>query len=187
MHPEAQELFRKFLSKYYPKEDLEGKIPEILDVGSYNVNGSLKDLLQEFLGILVTARTPEACKTKARKLKYVGLDQAKGPNVDVVGDAHRMPFEPERFDIIISSSCFEHDEMFWVTFAEMARVLKTGGLLYICVPSSGPYHGFPGDCWRFYADSWKSLAKWCPSLELIEASIDTTGVWKDTVGIFRKK
>lgn len=135
MHPEAQELFRKFLQKYYSGEG----VPRILDVGSYNVNGSLKDLLQEYLGILVTTKTPEAHQKTPRKLDYVGLDQQKGPNVDVVGDAHRIPFEGESFDMIISSSCFEHDQMFWVTFSEMSRVLKPGGILYICVPSTGPY------------------------------------------------
>ena len=182
MHPEAQELFRKFLMKYYG----EGT-PRILDVGSFNVNGSLKDLLEEYLGIRVTEKTPIAHRETARKLDYVGLDQEKGPNVDVVGDAHQMPFAGESFDLIISSSCFEHDEMFWVTFSEMSRILKPGGLLYICVPSAGPYHGFPGDCWRFYKDSWKALVKWCPSLELVESSIEIRGVWKDTVGVFRKK
>ena len=44
--------------------------------------------------------------------------------------------------------------MFWVTFAEMARVVKAGGFVYISVPVNGPVHRHPMDCWRFYPDAY---------------------------------
>ena len=116
-----------------------------------------------------------------------------GPNVDIVANANNLPFEKNSFDILVSISCFEHDDMFWVTFLEMCRVLNEGGYMYINAPSNGPYHGHPGDNWRFYADSWKALEKWGIknnyNINLIESYISEAEKdgWKDSVGIFQKK
>jgi cephalosporin hydroxylase len=176
MHQSAYVNAEKFALKYIP--NLEGK--KILDVGSYDVNGTLKPIFEK--GI------------------YTGLDMEAGPNVDVVSDAHNIPFDNEYFDIVTSSSCFEHDDMFWVTFLEMCRVVKPGGYLYVQAPSNGPYHGWPGDNWRFYIDSWKALQKWGKregyDIELVEHYIDETTppakhegerLWNDSVAIYRKK
>jgi SAM-dependent methyltransferase len=38
------------------------------------------------------------------------------------------------FDIVVSNATLEHDPRFWLTLAEMRRVLKPGGLLLIGVP-----------------------------------------------------
>lgn len=167
MHTTAQQNAQKFYDKYC-QHDIENKT--ILDVGSYDLNGTLKPMFQ--------------------KGKYTGLDMAEGPNVDIVAPSSKMPIENESFDIILSTSCFEHDDFFWLTFLEMCRVLKKDGLIYINAPSSGPYHGHPGDNWRFYKDSWISLEKWGKmnnyNIELIESYIDNSGEWKDSIGIFKK-
>ena len=177
MHHSAYVNAEKFYHKYCEK-NIENK--KILDVGSYDVNGTMKPIF--------------------KKGQYVGLDMEAGPNVDIVGVSHNIPFEKDEFDIVISSSCFEHDDMFWISFQEMCRVLKPGGYMYVQAPSNGPYHGWPGDNWRFYIDSWKALEKWGKKLgfdiELVEHYIDDTtphhpneGVrlWNDSIGIYRKK
>ena len=142
----------------------------VVDIGSYDVNGTLKPL---FAGS-----------------KYIGLDQSAGPNVDVVAQATNTPFADSSVDVIVSTSCFEHDECFWETFLEMCRILKPGGIIYVNAPSAGPYHGFPGDCWRFYKDSWKALCTYANrksySMTLLESYIDESGGWKDSIGIFKK-
>ena len=177
MHHSAYVNAEKFYNKYC-EDNIENK--KILDVGSYDVNGTMKPIFQ--------------------KGQYVGLDMEKGPNVDIVGVSHQIPFEKDEFDIVISSSCFEHDDMFWISFQEMCRVLKPGGYMYIQAPSNGPYHGWPGDNWRFYIDSWKALEKWGKKLgydiELVEHYIDEITpappsegprFWNDSIGIYRKK
>ena len=175
MHHSAYINAEKFYHKYCV-ENIENK--KILDVGSCDVNGTMKPIFKK--GI------------------YVGLDIEEGPNVDVVGISHNLPFENEEFDIIISSSCFEHDDMFWISFQEMCRVLKPNGYIYINAPSAGPYHGHPTDNWRFYADSWKALEKWARinkfKIELIETYIDLDtplainewSNWNDSIGIYKK-
>ena len=177
MHHSAYVNAEKFYHKYC-EDNIENK--KILDIGSYDVNGTMKPIFQ--------------------KGQYIGLDMEQGPNVDIVGVSHQIPFEKDEFDIVISSSCFEHDDMFWISYQEMCRVLKPGGYMYVQAPSNGPYHGWPGDNWRFYIDSWKALEKWGKKLgydmELVEHYIDETTpphpsegprFWNDSIGIYRKK
>jgi SAM-dependent methyltransferase len=52
----------------------------------------------------------------------------------VRGNANDMPFEDASFDLVMSISTLEHDKRFWLSVAEMRRVLRPGGLLVIGVP-----------------------------------------------------
>jgi predicted SAM-dependent methyltransferase len=169
MHPTAFQNAQTFVDTYCSTDISENSI--VIDFGAYDVNGSLRDLFEP-------------------KYKYIGIDQSEGPNVDIVCSNRKTPFNDNYADVIVSTSCFEHDECFWMTFIEMCRILKPGGILYINVPSAGYYHGYPGDCWRFYADSWKALASWAKehdyTMNIVESYIDPRGEWKDAVGILRK-
>jgi ubiquinone/menaquinone biosynthesis C-methylase UbiE len=175
MHKSAYNNALNFYEKYC-KNNIENKT--ILEVGSWGVDIRIRSIFN-------------LCQ------KYIGLDSQHGNNVDVVANANEMPFSSNEFNIIISTSCFEHDEMFWLTFLEMSRVLKPSGYIYICAPSSGPYHPqhCPSDSWRFYLDSWKSLEKWSLknnlSIRLLESYIDNSFFppdenWQDSIGIFTK-
>jgi SAM-dependent methyltransferase len=170
MHQTAYKNAQLFYDKYC-HENIQDKI--VLDIGSYDVNGTMKPIF-----------------SKAKQ--YIGLDQESGPNVDIVSSSHNIKLADNSIDIIISSSCFEHDPMFWITFKEMCRLLTHNGYLYICAPSSGPYHAHPIDNWRFYKDSWSSLRSWAEylgyNLQLVDSYIDTEDkMWQDSVGIYVKK
>ena len=53
----------------------------------------------------------------------------------VAGDANDMhAFEDETFDLVMSNATLEHDKHFWLSLAEMHRVLAPGGLLIIGAP-----------------------------------------------------
>lgn len=132
--------------------------------------------------------------------KYLGLEikescEPYGPildenykryNVDIILESpHSYPFQDNEVDVVLSTSCFEHDPAFWLTFKEMVRVTKNNGLIYLNVPSSGPYHGYPIDCWRFLKDSYLALSMFCPEAQLVNSYIDPTGSWQDNIGIFR--
>lgn len=168
MHISALKNAEAFYAKYcvnLPNSAL------IFDFGSMDINGTLKPLFKNH--------------------EYIGIDTTPGKNVDIVCGNRKYPFTDNMADVIVSTSCFEHDEMFWVTFLEMCRVVKSGGLIYINVPSAGPYHGYPGDSWRFYKDSWKSLQAWAKinkyELDILESYIDTKCIWKNNVVVFKKK
>lgn len=139
-----------------------------------NVNGSLRDF----------------CPAGAN---YVGVDLEAGNGVDlVVDDPLKMPFDSESFDVILTSSCFEHDKLFWLTFLELGRLLRPGGLLYLSAPSNGEFHRYPMDCWRFYPDAGDALAQWAArnglALQLVESFVcgREADIWNDCVMIFAK-
>lgn len=103
---------------------------------------------------------------------YHGLDLAPGPNVDIVpDDPWIFPLEDASYDAVISGQMLEHNEFFWLTFLEMARVLRLGGLMIHIAPSRGIEHRDPQDCWRFYRDAMTALARWS-GLDCIEATTD---------------
>ena len=138
MHPTALMNAKLFFDNYVMSLDN----PTIVDLGAMDVNGSIKSVVP----------------THAR---YVGVDLVPGRGVDIViDDPYSLPFQTESVDVIVSSSCFEHSEFFWVLFLEIMRVLKRGGLFYLNVPSNGPFHKYPVDCWRFYPDSGNALVNW---------------------------
>lgn len=175
MHKTAYNNAKLFYEQYC-SNNIENK--NILDVGSWDGgNGNLRTIFG--------------------KGKYVGLDVQRGPNVDITY-TDTIPFHNCYFDIIISSSCFEHVEFFWDLFLEMVRVLKPNGYIYICAPSSGPYHpqSCVSDSWRFYSDSWRSLCRYANKnnypLVLVDSYIDSAYIapdenWLDSVGIFKKE
>jgi SAM-dependent methyltransferase len=125
--------------------------------------------------------------------EYIGLDIEHAPGVDVVlKDDYIFPLEDSSFDFVISSSCFEHIDFFWISFLEILRVLKPHGLFYLNAPSIGDYHKYPIDSWRFYPDSGCSLVKWGKrnkiDCELLEqyTSDKENDIWADYVSIFVK-
>ena len=147
---------------------------KVLDVGSQNVNGSLKDVCPN-------------------QLTYTGVDFVQAAGVDVVmTDPYLLPFPSEYADIVVSSSCFEHSEMFWLLFLEIMRVLKPAGLFYLNAPSNGPFHRHPCDCWRFYPDSGRALVQWAQRNDinacLLESytSLQEEEGWNDYVAVILK-
>jgi SAM-dependent methyltransferase len=151
-----------------------GKQSRILEVGSYDVNGSLR------------SSAPAGAT-------YIGIDLEPGPGVDLVVDQGMpLPVEDDSFDLVIASSVLEHDPAFWMTFIEMARKVRSGGYLYINVPSNGAVHRYPEDHWRFYPDSGLALVRWAQSqgqkLHLVESFLADreNDIWNDFVAVFRK-
>jgi hypothetical protein len=74
----------------------------------------------------------------------------------------------------------------------MCRIVRPGGLIFLLAPSRGPEHRYPVDCWRFYPDGFRALAKWA-GVDLLEVSTDweedsspDSAPWGDTVGVFRR-
>ncbi len=113
---------------------------QALDVGSLNVNGTYRPLV-EGMG-----------------WQYVGLDLVAGRNVDVVADdPYRYPFADDYFDVVLSGSTMEHVKSIWRWIPELVRVLKPGGLLAILTHWQFPEHRYPVDCWRIMPDGMLHL------------------------------
>jgi SAM-dependent methyltransferase len=115
-------------------------------------------------------------------------------NVDIiVTDPYMLPFDDNSVDVVVSSSCFEHSEFFWLLFNDIMRALKPNGIFYLNAPSNGNFHRYPVDCWRFYPDSAQALCKWASRsgynptvLESFTTDQTANDIWNDYVAVFLK-
>jgi SAM-dependent methyltransferase len=65
------------------------------------------------------------------------------PNVDVVGDAHFLPYADNSVDAISCEAVIEHLYNPIQAIKEIYRVLKPNKKAFICTPFLQPYHGYP--------------------------------------------
>lgn len=164
-----------FRKRYFTGRETESLC--IYDLGSQDVNGSYRSIFSE------------------TQWKYHGIDMVPGNNVDIV---LRTPYSwceilSDSADVVISGQAFEHIQYFWITILEVTRILKPGGIVCILVPSSGPEHRYPQDCWRYYPDGLVSIADFA-KLEVLETSTqwenleysDGSNAWHDSVLICHK-
>jgi len=94
---------------------------DVVDFGSLDVNGNLKDLFTNS--------------------NYTGVDIVAGRNVDVVSKAHE--YNPKtKYDTVVSGEMLEHDEYWQQSLQNMYRLCKKGGLIAIsCAGRGRPEHG----------------------------------------------
>ncbi len=70
---------------------------------------------------------------------------------------------------------------------------REGGLCCVIAPSGGPEHRYPVDCWRYYTDGFRALARWA-RLDIVDVSTEWTSSgygdgseeWKDTFMVCSK-
>ena len=80
---------------------------------------------------------------------YVCLDVVRHEGVTaLIGDAHKLPFSEESFDIVLASEVVEHLVDPRQFAAEAFRVLAPKGELIITVPFMFHRHADPYDYWR---------------------------------------
>jgi SAM-dependent methyltransferase len=119
---------------------------------------------------------------------YRGLDVVAGANVDIaVADPYAWKeLADASIDVVISGQTLEHVEFPWLTVAEIARILRPGGVACLIAPASGPEHRYPVDCWRIYPDGMKALARHA-GLRDVEVFTDwNQSRWKDTFAVMQK-
>lgn len=175
MHPSSMKNMQRFARMYLA--GFEAADLAIADIGSMDVNGSYRPLFT------------------SPSWQYTGVDMAPGNNVDVVlAELYQWrELATASFDVVVSGQAFEHIEYFWETMREVARILRPGGLCCLIAPSSGFEHRYPVDCWRFYPDGMRALARYV-GMDTLEAYAQwdpetwphRDPVWQDCVLVARK-
>lgn len=89
----------------------------------------------------------------------VNLDLYPGPEVDVIGDAHDLPFDDESFDIVVQYALLQMVEDPPRVVREAHRVLRPGGTIFVDVPFIQPFAPEVAsvDKWRFTHHGLRTL------------------------------
>lgn len=103
---------------------------EVLDIGGRNVNGSIRDLF------------PGATR-------YVAVDIREGDGVDVVADAATWVPDQE-YDVVVSTECFEHTDVWPQICLTAFKALEAGGRLILTMagPGRAPHSAVDGGLLR---------------------------------------
>ena len=112
-HPEQAEFFSG-VRKSYPSSFTGVRV---LEVGSLDINGSVRDLFA-------------SCD-------YTGVDLQIGPGVDLACQGQLVEFPTAHFDTVISAECMEHNPFWRETIANMLRMTRPGGLVLISCATTG--------------------------------------------------
>lgn len=89
----------------------------------------------------------------------VGFDMLPGEGVDVVQDLEQ-PLSMEwlfAFDHIECLSVLEHSRRPWLLAANLQRMLKPGGTIFVAVPFVWRVHAYPSDYWRMTPEAFPLL------------------------------
>jgi SAM-dependent methyltransferase len=132
-HLEQQD-FCKLLKKIFFKD----KQISILEIGSYNVNGTIRDIFNN-------------------SKKFIGVDVINGPCVDIIYDGINLNIT-DYFDLSISCECFEHNPYYLENFKKMIELTKNDGVVaFTCASIFRNEHGTTRTT---SLDSPGSMIKW---------------------------
>jgi SAM-dependent methyltransferase len=155
---------KKYLDPNVPISKIAGHSTYLAEIGNHKGIRILEIGSREVTG------TSDA-RDRFCNAEYVGFDYYPGVNVDVVGDAHKLSkyFGDEKFDIIYSSAVFEHFAMPWIVAAEMTKLLKVGGTIFVETHFSFGSHERPWHFFQFSDMALKVLFSPALGIECIEA------------------
>jgi len=127
-----KQLTIEFGKRYLKKKEIRGK--NILEVGSRDVNGSLRYTVEEH-------------KPKS----YIGTDIEKGKGTDMVVDACDLvkTFGKDKFDMLICTETLDRIKDWRKAVSNIKQVVKSGGVILITSRSKGYPELRKSDFWRF--------------------------------------
>jgi glycosyltransferase involved in cell wall biosynthesis/SAM-dependent methyltransferase len=114
-HPQQLAYFERIRDLFGPAF---AKAENILEVGSQNINGTVRDFF-------------------ATNTNYLGIDIGKGKDVDFVIPGELVELPDGWADIAISTECFEHAENWKDILLNMIRITKPQGLILLTFAGKG--------------------------------------------------
>ncbi|MFH1777647.1 MAG: class I SAM-dependent methyltransferase [Candidatus Omnitrophota bacterium] len=130
----------QYLPNHFDKLE---NILNVLEVGSYDINGNWKKFIEK------------------KGLEYLGIDVKSGPGVDKVCDITddikiiNKKLGYKQFDLIICMNVLEHLYEPIKALNNMRDLLRTGGYLVIATPIVWDLHEWPHDFYRLNPDFYK--------------------------------
>lgn len=101
---------------------------------------------------------------KSRARRYLAIDPQIEGLADVVAVAEQIPFSDDQFDLVICAQVLSYVDDPTAAVSEMHRVLKSGGYLFMSVPSTCPQ--FHDERWRFLHAGIETLLSDFPRVDI---------------------
>lgn len=151
---------RAFVASVVDAQELRHS--SVLEVGSYDVNGNVRNLFDG---------------------PYVGVDLRSGKGVDKVGRLENLPGVGADSDVGLCLEVLEHDFYPWRTIAALSARLKRGAHVIVTCrgyDSEGyfPWHAEPVDVWRYTVSGVNALLN-VSGIDVAECIPDP-----DEIGVF---
>jgi GT2 family glycosyltransferase/SAM-dependent methyltransferase len=106
--------------------------------------------------------------TAAHQERVVELDGALFDRTDVVGDAHRLPFPADHFDLVVAMNSFEHYRDPGRVVEQLERVLKPGGLVFVRTAFLQPLHEAPD---HYFNATKHGVERWFHRFETVDLHV----------------
>lgn len=122
----------------------------------HTIDGRILDLGSGIGGNL--AQLSRVAPTVGVELSATAARRAADHAPSVVGDGSRLPFRSASFSSVVCTEVLEHVDRPALVFAEMARVLRPGGLAYVTTPNYANLAGLH----KWIADRRSGRQDWNP-------------------------
>jgi SAM-dependent methyltransferase len=111
---------------------------------------------------------------EARTKCYVAVDLQRTPLVNVGAAAEALPFRDDQFDFVICTQVFEYLADPGLVVAEIKRVLRKGGVLFLSAPSLS-LRDNDKEYWRFLPEGLRHLLREFETVEVTPEGNSLTG------------
>lgn len=149
-----------FGARVLKHEEIKGK--KIIDIGSRNINGNLRPIVE--------GHNPSI---------YIGIDVMKGKDVDIICRCEDLLniFDECSFDVVIATEILEHIYDWRHTISIIKKICKPNGVILLTTRSEGfEYHGYPHDYWRFGKNDMFNIFSDCEIL-VLESEENSKGIF----------
>lgn len=102
--------------------------------------------------------------------KLINVNIGPFPNVEVVADAHLLPYADNSVDAIYCEAVFEHLYNPSQAIKEIYRVLKPNKMAFVCTPFMQSYHGYPHHYQNYTLSGHRYIFE-TAGFEIIEAGV----------------
>jgi ubiquinone/menaquinone biosynthesis C-methylase UbiE len=165
-------LLKAMIRRFFPRQS--SQLSYLRRYSAATKLMSLGDPKADFAKLAQRATADKACLqigVRESKLaphwKVVDLYDPS-PLVDFHYDVQEMAFEDESFDFVVCPAILEHVPYPQKAIAEMHRILKPKGEIWVEVPMNQPYHPSPQDYWRVTPEG---MRLWMSDFEEIKLGV----------------
>jgi SAM-dependent methyltransferase len=118
----------------------------------------------------------------ARVKNYIAVDLQRTALINVGAAAEALPFRDEQFDFAICTQVFEYLPEPGLAVAEIRRVLRKGGVLFLSAPAVF-LRDNDKECWRFLPEGLRHLLRDFETVEVVAEGNSLTGFFR-TCNVF---